>query len=790
LARQKFEQVTREYVDEKEAWYGLGEALYHGRGDFVKAREAFGRAVALDPSFTIASRHLVDIERIEGKLGAARGELDRLIRADRENPTWQGMRVALEVYSGDQAAAQSYFADALKQLPTPAAKREVCKSVAEAYFSRKPPDYARARQVALKALSFDTGKKDPSLYATLGWIARMQGKSAEAEKWFLRGLEFAPNDVGLINGLATLYQFQGRFKDVVKSARSAIARNPQGARDWYSRWATAAAALGDSAEIAKAIPAALVLYRDRYSLRRFDVGLAWAFSGSAQYQKAEEYSRKAIEAVPECEDPSVYNTLGWSLLRQKKRSDAEAVFQRGIALSPQNGGLQSGLLQTYTEAGRRREALELSKRMCRELPASLVSSGYWNWIQTAAVLEDRAEIDSALALASRSLGAPDRGELLVGAGWAYFGQLWDLAKAIEYFRAALPILSARGDTRASNGLGWSLYNFRRYPDAEGWFRKSLASNEEDASALSGLTAVLVDQKRYKEAEVVAQQYAKLVPAGISRVVEVQIRAGNFARADWLLERAIADLPSAGARRRLLAQVASAYFDRSEIDRARALDRRAAALGPPGDAPELERLVHGLLLQREGNFAAAESMFMSYQAYASQDAMSSYYIGVVKLLRGDSAGAEREMRAQIARKPAHSRYYRLLGTILAQERRFSDALPFAERAVAMDSSRASYSVLAWTLVSGEIDVPRGEALARRALGVPADYNARMMTHPFTPSLEQTLGVAAMKRGDNRPAVRYLEEAARLRSDRPSIQENLNDARRRLAEAPSTHEARPR
>jgi Flp pilus assembly protein TadD len=67
---------------------------------------------------------------------------------------------------------------------------------------------------------------------------------------------------------------------------------------------------------------------------------------------------------------------------------------------------------------------------------------------------------------------------------------------------------------------------------------------------------------------------------------------------------------------------------------------------------------------------------------------------------------------------------------------------------------------------------------------------MMTHPFTPSLEQTLGVAAMKRGDNRPAVRYLEEAARLRSDRPSIQENLNDARRRLAEAPSTHEARPR
>jgi Flp pilus assembly protein TadD len=58
----------------------------------------------------------------------------------------------------------------------------------------------------------------------------------------------------------------------------------------------------------------------------------------------------------------------------------------------------------------------------------------------------------------------------------------------------------------------------------------------------------------------------------------------------------------------------------------------------------------------------------------------------------------------------------------------------------------------------------------------------------PSLEQTLGVAAIKRRDYKSAVRYLEEAARLRPDRPSIQEDLNGARRSLAEATPARGAR--
>jgi tetratricopeptide (TPR) repeat protein/predicted Ser/Thr protein kinase len=47
--------------DEKEAWYGLGEAYFHGPMDYDKSFEAFERVLELDPDLILAYRHLFDI---------------------------------------------------------------------------------------------------------------------------------------------------------------------------------------------------------------------------------------------------------------------------------------------------------------------------------------------------------------------------------------------------------------------------------------------------------------------------------------------------------------------------------------------------------------------------------------------------------------------------------------------------------------------------------------------------------------------------------------------------------
>ena len=56
-----FQRLVDGYPDEKEGWYGLGEAYFHGTGEKLKALDAFERAVHLDAEFKLAYTHIFDI---------------------------------------------------------------------------------------------------------------------------------------------------------------------------------------------------------------------------------------------------------------------------------------------------------------------------------------------------------------------------------------------------------------------------------------------------------------------------------------------------------------------------------------------------------------------------------------------------------------------------------------------------------------------------------------------------------------------------------------------------------
>jgi eukaryotic-like serine/threonine-protein kinase len=57
-----YKQAVKEYPQEKEFWYGLGEAYYHkDPPEDLKAMDAFDRSIELDNSFNIAYRHIFGI---------------------------------------------------------------------------------------------------------------------------------------------------------------------------------------------------------------------------------------------------------------------------------------------------------------------------------------------------------------------------------------------------------------------------------------------------------------------------------------------------------------------------------------------------------------------------------------------------------------------------------------------------------------------------------------------------------------------------------------------------------
>ena len=88
--------ITGSYPDDVEAWFHLGDLLFHSnplRGrSAVEAREPFERVLRLDPGHVGAMVHLARIAAIEGRTQAMLDLVDRVVRASPEGDQALAMR--------------------------------------------------------------------------------------------------------------------------------------------------------------------------------------------------------------------------------------------------------------------------------------------------------------------------------------------------------------------------------------------------------------------------------------------------------------------------------------------------------------------------------------------------------------------------------------------------------------------------------------------------------------------------------------------------------------------------
>jgi tRNA A-37 threonylcarbamoyl transferase component Bud32/tetratricopeptide (TPR) repeat protein len=98
--------------DSPEAWYQFADNLYHfgpraGITDALpRARQAFERALALDPRFAPALEHLPILDVELGDTSAAQRSLEALARLDSASPDVAALRLYLADVRGDTAAAR------------------------------------------------------------------------------------------------------------------------------------------------------------------------------------------------------------------------------------------------------------------------------------------------------------------------------------------------------------------------------------------------------------------------------------------------------------------------------------------------------------------------------------------------------------------------------------------------------------------------------------------------------------------------------------------------------------
>ncbi|MBA3496693.1 MAG: tetratricopeptide repeat protein [Gemmatimonadales bacterium] len=101
-AESLYNTITGAYPDDVEAWFHLGDLLFHSnplRGrSAVEAREPFERVLQFEPDHVAAMVHLVRISAIEGKTGAMVDLIERILRASPDGDQALAMR-ALRAYT-------------------------------------------------------------------------------------------------------------------------------------------------------------------------------------------------------------------------------------------------------------------------------------------------------------------------------------------------------------------------------------------------------------------------------------------------------------------------------------------------------------------------------------------------------------------------------------------------------------------------------------------------------------------------------------------------------------------
>jgi tetratricopeptide (TPR) repeat protein len=116
-AESLYNTITGTYPDDVEAWFHLGDLLFHSnplRGrSAAEAREPFERVIRLQPDHVAALVHLARIAGIAGRRDEMLALTDRVVRASPEGDQTLAMR-ALRVFAGDDRAAMAALAAELQ----------------------------------------------------------------------------------------------------------------------------------------------------------------------------------------------------------------------------------------------------------------------------------------------------------------------------------------------------------------------------------------------------------------------------------------------------------------------------------------------------------------------------------------------------------------------------------------------------------------------------------------------------------------------------------------------------
>jgi tetratricopeptide (TPR) repeat protein len=260
--------------------------------------------------------------------------------------------------------------------------------------------------------------------------------------------------------------------------------------------------------------------------------------------------------------------------------------------------------------------------------------------------------------------------------------------------------------------------------------------------------------------------------------------GRYDRADSVLEVAVEVDPMAGAKTGLLTGTAKFYIGAKQLDKAEQMSLRALRCSPQ-DWRANQTL--GLVYELQDRYEEAEErnkMLLELgqgRGYTPDPLADLVQMGRLYLVQKDYVRAEMWLREVLEVDSHHPPALRHLGYLFSQRLQYNEARQYADQALERDSSFFSYTLMAWILTVGDFDADLGIAFEQMALDHPPEddpTDAYLITKPFVPLPQHSLGLAYLKKQEYSLALQYLEQAATLRPSDSKITEDLQAVREQL------------
>jgi tetratricopeptide (TPR) repeat protein len=328
-----YREISQRYPDEKEGWYGLGEALFHAeRGLEREAKGAFDKAIDLDPSFILAYQHIFDIAFRKGDYQATLDRVHAFVQAQPDRMIGYSWWVELAAAWGNEEEIERALAEGRRRAGSPKELQRLLTDAADGY--RKREDLVRARALYEEAAALGSDLGNPDLYAGLA------------------GVCFQLSDFE--NGKRVIEEISLRFPQFQKETKRAEVELLLATGDEEGALHLARRHLEEDEN---EVPSYVLLGRSLAANRRFvDLGaLIDSIVGSAlgareksgvlenvsqslldagQAEESLELYEKAREIDPRGETAESRMHLAWILLRKGDYDRAEPLFRGALAEAP------------------------------------------------------------------------------------------------------------------------------------------------------------------------------------------------------------------------------------------------------------------------------------------------------------------------------------------------------------------------------------------------------------------------------------------------------------------------